>query len=76
LEFLAGGLDRVIVHVEERPIPQGLLSGDYLGDRAFREQFQAWIEDLWKQKDERMATLLAEPARRPADPHDSRHPRP
>jgi 1-acyl-sn-glycerol-3-phosphate acyltransferase len=75
-EFLAGGLDRVIVHVEERPIPQELLGGDYLGDRVFREQFQAWIEDLWKQKDEQMAKLLVEHEKPPSDPHDSRHPRP
>jgi 1-acyl-sn-glycerol-3-phosphate acyltransferase len=59
-EFLAGGLDRVIVHVEERTIPQDLLGGDYLGDSAFREQFKAWVDGLWKQKDERMAALLAE----------------
>ena len=59
-EFLAGRLDRVIVHVEEKTIPQDLLGGDYLGDSAFRERFQAWVDELWKQKDERIAALLAE----------------
>jgi len=59
-EFLAGRLDRVIVHVEEKTLPQDLLGGDYLGDSAFRERFQAWVDELWKQKDERIAALLAE----------------
>ena len=44
--------------------------------RAFREQFQAWIEDLWKQKNERMATLLSEDAAGPRSPRDGRRPRP
>jgi len=75
-ELLAGELDRVIVHVEERAIPQDLLGGDYLGDSAFREQFQTWVDGLWKQKDERMAALLAEEGARRTDRHASRHPRP
>jgi 1-acyl-sn-glycerol-3-phosphate acyltransferase len=75
-EFLAGGLGRVIVHVEERSIPQHLLGGDYLHDRAFRGQFHAWIEELWKQKDERVAALLVEHGTRRADRHDSGRQRP
>jgi 1-acyl-sn-glycerol-3-phosphate acyltransferase len=75
-EFLAGRLDRVIVHVEEIAIPQDLLGGDYLGDSAFRGRMQTWIDGLWKQKDERMATLLAEDGARPTDRPASRHTRP
>jgi 1-acyl-sn-glycerol-3-phosphate acyltransferase len=75
-EFLAGGLRRAIVHVEERAIPQDLLGGDYLGDCAFRERFQAWIEGLWSEKDQRLAKLLAEHETRRTDARDgsrSRH---
>jgi hypothetical protein len=72
-EFLAGRLDRVIVHVEERSIPQHLLGGDYLRDSVFREQFQTWIEELWKQKDERAAALLVEHGTRRTDRHGSHH---
>jgi hypothetical protein len=57
-DLLAGRLDRVIVHVEERPIPAELLGGDYLGDAAFRARFQSWIDGLWKEKDERIEELL------------------
>jgi 1-acyl-sn-glycerol-3-phosphate acyltransferase len=59
-EFLTGRLERVIVHVEERAIPQDLLGGDYLVDAAFRERFQTWVDELWKQKDARIAALRAE----------------
>jgi hypothetical protein len=58
-DLLAGRLDRVIVHVEERPIPAELLSGDYLGDAIFRARFQSWIDGLWKEKDDRIEELLA-----------------
>jgi len=59
-DFLAGRLDRVVVHVEERTIPQDMLGGDYLGDAAFRERLQEWVRNLWQQKDERITALLAE----------------
>lgn len=75
-EFLAGRLDRVIVHVEERTIPQDLLGGDYLGDGAFRERLQTWVDGLWQQKDERVSGLLAEDGARRTDRDASRQPRP
>lgn len=65
-EFLAGGLDRVIVHVEERQIPAELQGGDYLGDAVLRQRFQKWVHNLWQQKDDRITSLLAE-ARHAAD---------
>jgi hypothetical protein len=58
------------VHVEERAIPQDLLGGDYLGDCAFRERFQAWIEGLWSEKDQRLEKLLAEHETRRTDERD------
>jgi len=64
-DFLAGRLDRVIVQVEEKPIPADLRGGDYLGDEKFRRRFQRWIWDLWQEKDEKMESLLNE-ALRPA----------
>lgn len=65
-EFLAGRLHRVIVHVEERKIPPELLGGDYLGDGEFRGRIQAWVDEIWKQKDERVAALLSEHGASPA----------
>ncbi len=56
-EFLQGRTPRIIVHVEKLAIPQKFLRGDYSNDPAFREQFQAWVRDLWQQKDALMSQL-------------------
>jgi hypothetical protein len=40
------------------PIPRELLSGDYGSDPALREAFSAWAQQLWKDKDAQIATLL------------------
>ena len=41
----------VRVHVRERPIPEGFAGGDYETDRAYRVRFQAWINQMWLDKD-------------------------
>lgn len=52
VDLLSGRVGRVDVHVQRRPIPQELLSGSYEDDPAVRERFQAWINELWAQKDQ------------------------
>jgi 1-acyl-sn-glycerol-3-phosphate acyltransferase len=59
-EFMAGRLREVRVQVRELPVPQDLVGGDYEGDAAYRERFQAWINALWQAKDARIAALLGE----------------
>ena len=46
--------------------------GDYVADRAFRRKFQAWLNDLWTQKDQRITALLD--ATRTADSGMRAHP--
>ena len=41
----------VRVHVRERAIPEGFVGGDYETDRAYRVRFQAWINQMWLDKD-------------------------
>ena len=57
LDLIADRVPRVCVHVRELPIPDWLLGGDYANDEAFRERFQAWINELWQEKDARMRAL-------------------
>lgn len=61
LDLFAGRIPEIRVDVRERPIPVALLDGDYENDPAFRAQFQAWINELWADKDATMARLLAAP---------------
>lgn len=56
--FLCGEQNAVRVHLRVRPLPAGLLGGDYQNNPAFREQFQFWVNGLWAEKDGRIATAL------------------
>ena len=51
-DFLAGKVKRIVLHVEKQDIPTQYLNGDYQNDPFFREQFQAWVRELWDEKDE------------------------
>ncbi len=50
-DFLSGRMSRIIVHVEQVAIPQKFLNGDYMNDSLYREEFQAWVRELWSSKD-------------------------
>ncbi len=57
-QFLSGQCPRIVVRVHDVPIPDDLHAGDYTADTAFRQQFQGWLEGLWKAKDEEIEALL------------------
>ena len=65
-EFLCGKMKRVVVDIRRLQLPDGMLDalvrGDYEESNDFRKQFQFWIGDLWKQKDQRIAQMLGLPA--------------
>lgn len=64
-DIMSGKVRAVTVVVQQREIPVELLTGDYLGDKAFRVQMQAWVTGLWSEKDALLAELrqTAAPAR-------------
>ena len=57
LDFLQGKMDRCEVIVEERLIPEHLLSGDYQNNETYREQFQQWVHQIWEEKNNRLAQM-------------------
>lgn len=59
IDLLAGRVPEVRMHVRPRPIPDALLAGDYQNDRAFRVQFQQWMNGVWHEKDAEIERLLA-----------------
>lgn len=61
MDLLANRIPEVRVHVRQRPIPEEMLRGDYQNDRAFRAQFQQWMNGLWREKDEDLERLLHRP---------------
>lgn len=59
-DLLCGRIQRVSVRVVERSIPDEFSKGDYENDEAFRAQFQAWVTQIWEEKDVLIASLKQE----------------
>lgn len=59
-ELLSGKIGKVVIDIQKQPIPSAMMQGDYQQDPAFRADFQAWINQLWQAKDERIEGLRKE----------------
>lgn len=58
-DLLLGRVGDVHVHVRVLPIPAELLGHDYATDREYRVRFQAWLNDIWREKDACIDRLTA-----------------
>ncbi|MGE8323753.1 MAG: acyltransferase [Pseudomonas sp.] len=58
--LLNGSISRVIIDIQVRELDPALWSGDYENDPEFRQTVQAWVNQLWVGKDERIEQLRAE----------------
>lgn len=58
-DFACGRVEEIVVEVRRLELPGDLTGGDYQGDEAFRGRFQTWIRQIWREKDQRIAQLLA-----------------
>jgi 1-acyl-sn-glycerol-3-phosphate acyltransferase len=56
--FLSGGLAKIIVRLQIRPIPAGFAEASYSEDAEFREVFSQWVQNLWLEKDAQIDVLL------------------
>ncbi|WP_085676295.1 MULTISPECIES: acyltransferase [unclassified Pseudomonas] len=59
-DLLNGSINRVIIDIQVRELDPALWDGDYENDPAFRQTVQAWVNQLWLEKDQRIAQLRAE----------------
>ena len=57
-DLLSGQMNQVVVRVRELKIPKDLLGGDYEGDPAFRARMQAFVQELWTDKDARIEEII------------------
>ena len=57
-DLLSGRLRHVVVRVRERSIPRDLLGGDYEGDAELRGRMQAWVREMWADKDDGIEDYL------------------
>ena len=63
--WLCGEQADVKLHVAVRPVPEHLLDGDYAADPAHRAEVQAWLHQLWTEKDARLQGGLGRETREP-----------
>ncbi|WP_194788323.1 acyltransferase [Pseudomonas sp. UFMG81] len=59
-DLLNGSISRVIIDIRVRELDPALCAGDYENDPAFRQTVQAWVNQLWLEKDQRIEQLRAE----------------
>ncbi|MCX2685511.1 acyltransferase [Pseudomonas sp. DCB_AW] len=58
--LLNGSISRVIIDIQVRELEPALWDGDYENDPEFRQTVQAWVNQLWLEKDQRIELLRAE----------------
>jgi len=59
-DLLNGSISRVTIDIRVRELDPALCEGDYENDPAFRQTVQAWVNQLWLDKDQRITQLRAE----------------
>lgn len=59
-DLLNGSISRVIIDIQVRELDPALWAGDYENDQAFRQAVQAWVNQLWIEKDQRIEQLRGE----------------
>ncbi|WP_087501985.1 acyltransferase [Pseudomonas sp. SID14000] len=59
-DLLNGSISRVIIDIRVRELNPVLWAGDYENDPEFRQTVQAWVNQLWVEKDQRIEQLRAE----------------
>ena len=58
--LMCGKVRQVTMHVDILPIPREFVGRDYSNDEAYRNAFQAWINELWQQKDLQLDKLCTQ----------------
>lgn len=54
-QYMTGKYDKVEIIINKIRIPESLKNRNYITDMPFRKELQDWINELWKQQDERLS---------------------
>ena len=57
-QFLTGGITEIIVKAKRVEIPKELLGRNFRTDKTFRRELEAWIDRLWREKDQLISETL------------------
>lgn len=58
--LICGDVPKVIIDIRTRELDPALWQGDYENDPVFRQTVQNWVNQLWTEKDARIAALRDE----------------
>lgn len=58
MDLIAGRIREIRIDVRRLPIDPSM-RGDYENDAVYRERFQNWVNQIWAEKDARIAAMLA-----------------
>ena len=56
-DFWLGGVSRIAVDLRKIEIPDWVRGGNYEDDAEYRERFQKWVDQIWKDKDQLISEL-------------------
>ena len=59
-EFWLGDVPKIAVNLRKIEIPAWVLDGNYEDDAEYRERFQQWLDQLWKDKDQLIEKMKRE----------------
>lgn len=59
-EFWLGEVPRIAVNLRKINIPDWVLGGNYEDDAEYRSRFQAWVDELWTEKDQLISQMKQE----------------
>ncbi|WP_321492322.1 acyltransferase [uncultured Desulfobacter sp.] len=56
-DYISGKTKQIIVDVDIFPVA-GQMTGDYFNNDGYRQQFCEWLNQIWQEKDQKLAELL------------------
>lgn len=59
-DFICGKIKRIKVCVEQLEIPAEFMNKDYTNDETYRTQVQAWLNQLWQEKDHKIQSTIVQ----------------
>lgn len=56
-DLLSGRIEQVVMRIHAQPVPEQFLHRNYDQDEQYRLEFQQWVNQLWRDKDEELEAL-------------------
>ncbi len=57
-DLLSGRVSTIIVRVRQLPVPEHVAGRDYGEDKAYRENIQQWVNQMWEEKDRQIDAIM------------------